>query len=127
MEDHPVTGIGGVFLKCKNPGQMRDWYQKHLGIASGEEGTSFEWISADGSGKSGATAWALFPGDSHYFDPSGKPVMINYRVRDLESLVGRLKDFGIETLGEIQQSDYGKFAWIMDPEGFKIELWEPSA
>jgi len=120
-----VTGIGGVFFKCENPADMNAWYRKHLGVPAGQYGANFEWRHKDAPDQVGLTVWSTFADSSDYFDPSQRPFMINYRVADLEGLLAALKAEGIEAVGEMQTFEYGKFAWILDPEGNKIELWEP--
>ena len=120
-----VSGIGGVFFKCKDPQKVKDWYAKNLGVEGDEYGVNFEWIQADDPSKKGMTVWAPFPGDTKYFDPSEKDFMINYRVENLEALVAELKSAGVTILDDIATYDYGKFVHILDPEGNKIELWEP--
>jgi len=120
-----VTGLGGIFFKTKDPQKSRAWYQKHLGIDSNQYGATFKWIDKDDPSVQGHTAWNPFDGDTKYFNPSDKDFMINYRVEDLEKLLEVLAEEGIEQVGEMQTFDYGKFAWIMDPDGHKIELWEP--
>lgn len=119
-----VTGIGGVFFKCKDPQQMREWYQKNLGIDAGQYGATFEWLQADDSTKKGQTQWNPFPETSKYFD---KEFMINYRVENLEALVEELKKEGVTIVDNIESYDYGKFVHILDAEGNKIQLWEPGA
>lgn len=120
-----VTGIGGLFFKSENPEQTKAWYQKHLGIKSGQYGGTFEWRHAEDERKKGYTAWGPFNKDTDYFAPSDKEFMFNYRVADLEKLLEVLKEEGVEIVGEMEVYDYGKFGWIMDPDGQKIELWEP--
>jgi len=120
-----VTSLGGIFFKCKDPDKMKDWYRQHLGIQAGQYGTSFEWRKTDRPDEKGYTAWSTFKEDTKYFDPSPKPYMINYRVENLEWLVGELKKEGVQVVDEIETYEYGKFVHIMDPEGNKIELWEP--
>jgi len=120
-----VSGIGGVFFKCKDPQKVKDWYAKNLGVVGDEYGVNFEWIQADDPSKKGMTVWAPFPDNTKYFDPSEKDFMINYRVENLEALVAELKSAGVTILDEIATYDYGKFVHILDPEGNKIELWEP--
>lgn len=120
-----VTGIGGVFFKCKDPAKMREWYGKNLGIASGQYGTKFEWRQGADSSKYGVTQWSLFSEKTKYFEPSTKDFMINYRVENLVGLVEELKKEGVTIVDTIEASDYGKFIHIMDIEGNKIELWEP--
>lgn len=121
-----VTGIGGVFLKADNPKATNEWYDKHLGIKSGQWGGTFEWNKAEDPTKKGFTAWSIFKSDTTYTDPSTKDAMINYRVENLEELLETLKEEGVEIVGEMQSFEYGKFGWIMDPNGYKIELWEPN-
>lgn len=120
-----VTGLGGIFFKCKDTEGMKSWYENHLGIKSGEYGAVFEWRKADEPDKKCYTAWSLFNQTTKYLDPSEKPFMINYRVENLVELIETLRLEGVEIVGGIEEFDYGKFAWIMDPEGNKIELWEP--
>ena len=121
-----VTGIGGVFFKSKDPEKTKEWYRKHLGIKSGRYGGTFEWRHSEDASKKGYTAWTPFTKDSDYFDPSDKEFMYNYRVVDLEKLLDVLRKEGVEVVGEMEEYDYGKFGWIMDPDGQKIELWEPN-
>lgn len=121
-----VTGIGGVFLKAKNPKETQKWYQEHLGIKSGKWGGTFEWHHAGDETKKGFTAWSIFDEKTEYTNPSKKDVMINYRVENLEELLQELKKEGVEIVGETEEFEYGKFGWIMDPNGYKIELWEPN-
>lgn len=121
-----VTGIGGIFFKSKDPEKMKEWYRKHLGIESDQYGATFEWGQAEGPGQSGYTAWSVMPEDTKYFDPSSSPFMINYRVDDLHALLKELREAGVEVDDKVEEYDYGKFGWIMDPEGRRIELWEPN-
>jgi len=121
-----VTGVGGIFFKCENPEKLYSWYGKHLGIKQdvAGEGAMFKWRDVDDPNKSGYTVWSLFPKDTQYFGTSRSGFMINYRVENLDELIEELKKEGIEVLGK-EDYDYGRFAWIMDPEGNRIELWEP--
>lgn len=121
-----VTGIGGVFFKCKDPNKIKEWYSKHLGLVTDKYGTTFEWREGADSSKMGFTQWSPFSESTKYFEPSQKEFMINYRVEDLKSLVDELKKEGVTITDEIQEYDYGKFVHIVDPEGNKIELWEPN-
>ena len=121
-----VTGIGGIFFKCKDPEAINEWYKTHLGFDTTPYGTSFEWRDMDDSTKTGLTQWNPFPETTKYFDPSTKEFMINYRVANLEELVEQLKNEGVTILDAIETYDYGKFVHILDPEGNKIELWEPT-
>ena len=120
-----VTGIGGVFFKCKDPENMRDWYRDCLGLVTNEYGSTFEFRLSDEPEKKGYTQWSPFSRDTTYFQPSEKEFMINYRVHDLESLITELRAAGVTICDEMETYDYGKFVHIMDPEGNKIELWEP--
>ena len=120
-----VTGIGGIFFKCKDPKTLKDWYKTHLGLDTNPYGATFEWYeTADGT-KKAQTQWSPFAETTKYFDPSTKDFMINYRVDNLESLVEELKKDGITIVDKIETYDYGKFVHILDSEGNKVELWEP--
>lgn len=121
-----VTGIGGIFFKTKDKAKTLEWYKNHLGIQSEDWGTSFHWREKEDPAKEGYTVWGPFKDSTDYFSPSEKQFMINYRVENLDELLKQLKKEGITNVGEQVQEGYGKFAWIMDPEGNKIELWEPS-
>ncbi len=121
-----VTGIGGVFLKARDPKAMTAWYQEHLGIKFGENlYIDFRWINENNPGSTGHTVFSFFNNDTPYFSPSEKPVMINFRVKNLEALLGALKKAGVWVDEKKDSYAYGKFGWCMDPEGNKIELWEP--
>lgn len=122
-----VTGIGGVFFKAKDPEALRAWYQKHLGIDSQQWGASFDWKTEDNLEAHGSTAWCPFKQDSKKFEPSSSPFMINYRVADMDALLKVLKEDGVTVLDAEEDKDFGKFGWILDLEGNKIELWEPPA
>ncbi len=121
-----VTGIGGIFFKCLNPDTMKTWYNKNLGLQTDEYGTTFEWRQADEPDKKGYTQWSPFKETTTYFLPSEKPFMINYRVEKIEELVANLRASGVTIVDTIESFDYGKFVHILDPEGNKIELWEPN-
>lgn len=118
-----VTGIGGLFFKTKDPVATKNWYQKHLGFDTDDWGCTFWWKDKDGNKAS--TQWSPFKEDTNYFEPSSKSFMFNYRVADLEALLKALKKEGVTIVGEIQEYEYGKFGWILDNDGNKIELWEP--
>lgn len=118
-----VTGIGGLFFKTTNAKATKEWYQKHLGFDIDEWGSTFKW--KDDSGKLCTTQWSPFSDKTNYFEPSDKDFMFNYRVENLEELLQELKKEGVPILGEIQEFEYGKFGWILDNDGNKIELWEP--
>ncbi|MGC4103527.1 VOC family protein [Ferruginibacter sp.] len=121
-----VTGIGGIFFKCKDPGKMREWYQTNLGLQTNKYGSVFEWYQGADSTKKGFTQWSPFKETTTYFAPSTKDFMINYRVQDLTALVAELKKNGVTITDTIETYDYGKFVHIMDIEGNKIELWQPN-
>ncbi len=122
-----VTGIGGLFFKCEDPEKIKEWYSIHLGIPMDKYGTSFRWIDPQNpdARAPALTAWSPFKADTIYFQPSEKPFMFNYRVENLVELLEVLKKEGVHVVGGIEEYPYGKFGWIMDPEGNKIELWEP--
>lgn len=121
-----VTGIGGIFFKCKDPKKMREWYQKHLGLNTNQYGTVFEWYQGADSTRKGFTQWSPFNEKTKYFAPSTKDFMINYRVENIETLIDELKKNGVTILDTIEVAEYGKFVHIMDIEDNKIELWEPN-
>jgi predicted enzyme related to lactoylglutathione lyase len=121
-----VTGIGGIFFKTKDPKALKEWYIKHLGFNQSEHGViQFAWRDVDKPEQKGTTVWQAFKDSTTYFQPSDKDFMINLRVENLEELMEELKNAGVQTVGEMEKYDFGKFAWIIDPEGNKIELWEP--
>lgn len=123
-----VTGIGGIFFKAKDAPALRAWYKRHLGIDVQDwGGTAFTWTDENGQPENGMTIWSVAAQESEQFAPSSAPFMINYRVEDLHALVAVLKEEGCEVLDKIDESDFGKFAWVIDPEGNKVELWEPPA
>lgn len=121
-----VTGIGGIFFKCRDPKQMREWYKVHLGLQTNAYGAVFEWRQGADTTRKGFTQWSPFSEKTQYFAPSAKDFMINYRVENLELLLLELKSNGVTVLDTIETYDYGKFAHILDPENNKIELWEPN-
>jgi catechol 2,3-dioxygenase-like lactoylglutathione lyase family enzyme len=117
-----VNGIGGVFFKVRDPKKMRAWYRDHLGIDATKAGyVNFDWREKDNPDRLGRTVWTLFPTNSTYFTA---PLMINYRVANLDRMLAQLRRDGVE-VAKTQDFDYGRFAWITDPEGNRIELWEP--
>lgn len=120
-----VTGIGGVFFFSENPDEIKAWYGKNLGLAISEYGSSFEFRNANRPDEINYLQWSPFKSGSEYFAPSKKEFMINYRVQHIEELVKNLKANGVTVVDEIESYDYGKFVHIMDPEGNKLELWEP--
>jgi|EP01037_Dinobryon_pediforme_P007108 predicted enzyme related to lactoylglutathione lyase len=121
-----VTGIGGIFFKAKDPAALNAWYSKNLGIRIGDYGGVFEWHQGMDSTKKGFTSWALFKETTKYFQPSGKQFMINYRVVGLAQLLAQMKTAGIMPVDSLEKTSYGNFVHVMDPEGNKIELWEPN-
>ncbi|CAN5269000.1 hypothetical protein BH09BAC2_BH09BAC2_01520 [soil metagenome] len=126
VQPKKVTGIGGIFFKCKEPKKVREWYQKHLGLNTNPYGAVFEWHKGADSSKKGFTQWSPFKETTKYFEPSVKDFMINYTVENLESLVEQLRNDGVIITDKIEVVEYGKFVHILDLEGNKIELWEPN-
>jgi len=121
-----VTGIGGVFFKAQDPEMLRSWYQKHLGLPIEPwGGLQFHWRRDEDPTKRGSTVWTIFDGNTRYFDPSSKPFMINYQVEDLDAVLAALKSEGVAVNEKIEEMEYGRFSWVMDPEGNRIELWQP--
>ena len=120
-----VTGIGGIFFYAKDPATLQAWYKTHLGIdVQTWGGTTFEWTDPQGNPVKGTTVWSIAAADSHQFAPGKATFMINYRVADLDSLVQTLRGEGCNVLEETENSEFGKFAWVIDPEGNKVELWQ---
>ena len=126
IEMKRVTGIGGIFFKCKNPAKVKEWYKTHLGFDTNQYGASFEWQEGTNPTKKESLQWSPFAENTTYFEPSVKDFMINYRVENLVSLVEVLKKEGVTVLDKIETYEYGKFIHIMDIEGNKIELYEPN-
>jgi catechol 2,3-dioxygenase-like lactoylglutathione lyase family enzyme len=120
-----VIGVGGVFLKSPDKKKLQAWYQDHLGLPRGPAGPMFHWHAHDHPEVEHLTVWSAFPADTKYFDPSVAPFMINYIVDDLDALLAKLKSSGVENDPKREDSEYGRFAWVFDPDGNKIELWEP--
>jgi predicted enzyme related to lactoylglutathione lyase len=121
-----VTGIGGIFFKCKNPEKLREWYQTNLGINTNQYGAVFEWYQGADSTKKGFSQWSPFKETTNYFEPSAKDFMINYRVNNLDALVDELRKNGVTIVDSVEAVDYGKFVHILDAENNKIELWQPN-
>lgn len=119
-----VTGLGGFFFKAKDPDNVKNWYHKYLGLNTDKYGCTFWWKDKEGNDCS--TQWSPMNEDTDYYKPSEKQFMMNFRVENLEELLKTLKEEGVQVVGEMETYDYGKFGWIMDPEGNKIELWEPN-
>ena len=123
-----VTGIGGVFFKSKDPKALGEWYRIHLGLdVQGWGGVAFPWVSETNPAGTGSTNWSLFKDDTAYFAPSQASFMINYRVDDLHALLALLRSEGCDVDTKVEESEYGKFGWVMDPEGNRIELWQAPA
>jgi predicted enzyme related to lactoylglutathione lyase len=120
-----VTGIGGIFFRSGNPEKIREWYGKNLGLAITDYGSTFESRNADKPDEINYLQWSPFEQGTDYFKPSEKEFMINYRVQNIEGLVKKLRENSVNVVDEIEDTEYGKFVHIMDPEGNKIELWEP--
>jgi predicted enzyme related to lactoylglutathione lyase len=127
MQDNKpkVTGIGGVFFRCKDPDEIKKWYGENLGLAVNQYGSSFEFRNAHRPDEINYLQWSPFKEDTDYFDPSKKEFMVNYRVQNIEALVENLKAAGVTVVDKIETYEYGKFVHILDPEGNKLELWEP--
>jgi predicted enzyme related to lactoylglutathione lyase len=123
-----VTGIGGIFFKAKDPATLGAWYKKHLGIDVQDwGGAAFTWQDAAGNAYKGTTIWSIGAADNDYYAPSTALFMINYRVEDLNALLAALRAEGCNVLEKMDDSEYGKFGWVIDPEGNKVELWQPPA
>ena len=119
-----VTGLGGFFFKAKDPKALYEWYRQHLGIEAAPDGSGAMWRDADHPEVPGCVIWSIFPQDSKYFG-SDKPFMMNFRVDDLEPLLTALRAEGVNVEEKMEAHEYGKFGWIIDPEGNRVELWEP--
>lgn len=119
-----VTGVGGVFFKSDDPAATRAWYRDHLGMAGQGPAVNFLWLERDQPDVTGFTVWSLFARDSDYFGAAGQDFMINYRVRDLDALLAQLEVDGIRQVKPLEEYPYGRFAWINDGDGRRIELWE---
>jgi predicted enzyme related to lactoylglutathione lyase len=123
-----VTGIGGIFFRARDPAAMRGWHRDHLGIDVQDwGGAAFRWADAEGKPAMGTTVWSLSDAGSDYYAPSTASFMVNYRVADLHALIDALRREGCNVLDKTEESEYGKFGWVIDPEGNKVELWEPPA
>ena len=118
-----VTGLGGFFFKSRDPEAIKAWYSTYLGIPTDAYGWTFRWKDAEG--RDCSTQWSPFQQDTRYFDPSEKQFMMNFRVENLAELLAELSREGVTVVGKMEEYEYGKFGWILDPEGNKIELWEP--
>lgn len=123
--DRDVTGIGGVFFKVDDPDESRAWYRRHLGLDGGGTGVNFLWREWHDPKVQGFTVWSVFPRETDYFGASDQDFMINYRVRDLDALLTKLQAQGIQQVKPLAEYSYGRFAWIVDGDGNRVELWEP--
>lgn len=121
-----VTGLGGVFFRTNDVAATREWYQQHLGLASTDDMPMLFWRRHDDDpDRRGMTVWGPFPKDTDYFGPGDAQVMLNYRVDDLDAILERLRAEGVEVLDEREEAEYGRFGWIIDLDGNRVELWEP--
>jgi len=120
-----VTGIGGIFFKAKDPKALVRWYERHLGIAIEGAVALFTWRDGKAGKARGHTVWSIFPADTTYFGKDGAAFMINYRVKDLDAVLAALRREGVSVDPKVEDYEYGRFGWITDPEGNRIELWEP--
>ena len=122
-----VTGLGGFFIKTADPERLRDWYARHLDIPfdANFDGWSFQWRNSEDPSRKGSTVWGLFAASSPYFEPSPAPFMCNFRVENLDAVLEALAAEGVKIDPTREDSEFGRFAWIYDPDGNKIELWEP--
>ena len=123
-----VTGIGGIFFKAKDPAALSAWYRDNLGITpEWGHSKSFSWAEGATAERPGMTVWAIFESETSYFEPSRAPFMINYRVENLDRMLAQLRAAGARVDDKVQDSEYGRFGWVLDPEDNRIELWEPPA
>ncbi|TLZ79961.1 MAG: VOC family protein [Methanobacteriota archaeon] len=120
-----ITGIGGIFFKAKDPEALARWYRDHLGISIEAMVALFTWRSGKDGRHTGHTVWSIFPDDTSYFGKDGATFMINYRVKDLDAVIRALRKEGVTVDPKIEELEYGRFGWVVDPEGNRIELWEP--
>ena len=121
-----VTGLGGVFFKSEDPKKLSEWYAKHLGLKPEPDGhVMLHWHDEEHFDKNAYSVWAPFPKDTKYLEPSTASFMINFRVANLLEMVEQLRKDGVEVDDKVEESEFGNFAWLMDPEGNRVELWEP--
>ena len=118
-----VIGFGGIFFKSRDPQALREWYAKHLGMQVGDFGAMFE----EDASRPGCTLWVPFGAETNHFAPSARDFMLNFRVDDLQGLLAKLRAEGVDVDPKVQEDENGRFGWIMDPEGTRIELWQPPA
>lgn len=117
-----VRGVGGIFFKARDPKALAAWYRDHLGIPV-PEGQTYAAFESTGGGEQ--TVWSSFPTDTEYFGSDGASLMVNYRVDDLDAMLGQLRDAGVTVDERVEDHAYGRFGWAVDPEGNRFELWEP--
>lgn len=120
-----VVGIGGVFLRSKEPKRLARWYRDHLGMAIDNQVVTYEWLSPRHDHRRGATVWAALPSDDRDWGRGHPTAMVNYRVENLDQVLAELKQEGVEVDGKTEESEYGRFGWVTDPDGNRVELWEP--
>ncbi|MFZ1023003.1 MAG: VOC family protein [Thermoplasmata archaeon] len=124
-----IVGLGGIFFRARNPRRLAEWYHRHLGLPIADEGgqifSVFRWKSTSRTARRSSTIWAPFPKSTQYFGSRRQPMMLNYIVRDLDPLLRQLRKERVKVIGKTEESKYGRFAWIADPEGQRVELWEP--
>jgi predicted enzyme related to lactoylglutathione lyase len=121
-----VVGIGGIFFKARDPDRLRTWYREHLGLTISDwGGVVFESATASPAGRQATTVWSIFPADTTYFEPGTAPFMINYRVDDLDAVLAGLRADGCAVDDRVESSELGRFGWVLDPEGNRLEFWEP--
>jgi len=120
-----VIGIGGIFLRSKEPKRLARWYRQHLGLALESQVVTFEWLSPNPGNRPGVTLWAALPNDDRDWGRGRPTAMVNYRVDDLDALLAQLRQEGVEVEGKTEESEHGRFGWVTDPDGNRVELWEP--
>ena len=120
-----VIGIGGIFLRSKEPKRLARWYREHLGMAIDNQVVTYEWLSPRPDHRRGATVWAALPNDDRDWGRGHPTAMVNYRVENLDRVLVDLKEEGVEVDGKTEESEYGRFGWVTDPDGNRVELWEP--
>lgn len=122
-----ITGVGGIFFKSENPAALRAWYSKYLGLHSDQYGAVIRWRRKDEPERFGHTVWSPFSRESNYFEPTSAPYMVNFRVTNLRAMLEQLREAGAWVDDRIEESEYGTFGWFRDPDGTRIELWQPPA
>lgn len=123
-----ITGIGGIFFKAQDPEALKRWYVERLGVPTDQDGyVTFSWREHEDPAREGATLWSPFPRETRYFEGTDAPFMVNFRVSDLSAILAQLRKDGVRVEENIEESEYGRFGWFYDPEGNKVELWEPPA